>query len=121
MAEDVSAEDFLRQMNKAMPPEMQLKTARVIDDRHPAPMASLKAGMYEIQIRDKKQASELISAIGPMMSRKEIWVSRKTKSGIREVDMKPLIYSLHGEENTLFTTLMISSLWVVGRHSTIVA
>ena len=108
MAEDVSAEDFLRQMNKAMPPEMQLKTARVIDDRHPALMASLKAGMYEIQIRDKKQASELISAIGPMMSRKEIWVSRKTKSGIREVDMKPLIYSLHGEESTLFTTLMLT-------------
>ena len=108
MAEEVSAEVFLNRMNLAMPPEMQLSEARAVDDRHPALMASLRAGMYEMILRDKDQARALISSIEPMMRREEIRVPRKTKSGIREVDMKPLIFSLRGEESTLFATLMLT-------------
>jgi len=108
MAEDVSEEDFLRRMNAAMPPEMQLKEARKVDDRHPALMASLRAGMYEIVFRDADQADRLIPQIDPMMMQKEILVSRKSKSGIREVDMKPLILALRGSGDRLYATLTLT-------------
>ena len=108
MAGPVGEEEFLSRMNAAMPPEMRLSMARSVDDRHPAMMASLRAGMYEIRIRSADQAAALISAIPRMMEQPEIRVPRKTKSGVREVDMKPLIFALRGEGQSLFATLMLS-------------
>ena len=108
MAEEVSEAEFLQKMNEAMPPEMQLSEARAVDDRHPALMASLRAGEYEIRIRDGAQAQRLVQAVGPMMAQDRIMVSRKTKSGVQEVDMKPLICSLRGEETTLRATLVLT-------------
>ncbi len=108
MAEPVSEEVFLRKMNAAMPQDMQLSSARAVDDRHPALMASLKAGIYEMVIRDPRQADRLLPAIGPMMAQETIPVARKTKSGIKEVDMKPLIYALRGEGQKLYATLMLT-------------
>ena len=108
MAADVSEEEFLRRMNGAMPPEMRLSMARKVDDRHPAMTASLRAAMYEIVIRDPELAEKLIPAIGPMLALPESRVPRKTKSGISEVDMKPLIYALRGEGQRIFATLMLT-------------
>ena len=108
MEEPVSEEVFLRKMNAAMPQDMQLSSARAVDDRHPALMASLKAGIYEMVIRDPRQADRLFPAIGPMMAQETIPVARKTKSGIKEVDMKPLIYALRGEGQKLYATLMLT-------------
>ena len=108
MAEEVSEAEFLQKMNEAMPPEMQLSEARAVDDRHPALMASLRAGEYEIRIRDGAQAQRLVQAVGPMMAQDRIMVSRKTKSGVQEVDMKPLICSLRGEKSTLRATLVLT-------------
>ena len=108
MAEDVTEEEFLQRMNAAMPPEMQLKKARKVDDRHPAMMASLRAGEYEIVFRDAEQAARLIPQIDPMMAQEKTTVSRKSKSGIKEVDMKPLILALRGEGNRLYATLTLT-------------
>ena len=48
--EDVSGEEFLLAMNKALPPEMQLQEARPVDDRHPALMASMQAAAYRLEL-----------------------------------------------------------------------
>ena len=108
MAEDVSEDEFLTRMNTAMPPEMRLLSARRVEDSHPALMASLRAGKYEILIRNPEQAELLIAAVGPMMAQQEIQVPRKTKSGIKTVDMKPLIYTLRGEGQKLYATVMLT-------------
>ena len=108
MAEDVSEAEFLERMNAAMPPELALSAARAVDDRHPAMSASLRAGEYEIIPRDPAQAERLIPVIPRMMERGEIRVSRKTKSGISEVDMKPLIYGIGGEGRTVKATLALT-------------
>ncbi|MBQ9211997.1 MAG: DUF2344 domain-containing protein [Clostridia bacterium] len=108
MAEQVTEQEFLSRMNAAMPPEMQLSSARGVEDKHPALMASLKAGMYEIILREEVQAEQLIPAIDKMMAQEEIQVPRKTKSGIKDVNMKPLIYALRGEGQKIFATLMLT-------------
>ena len=58
--------------------------------------------------QDPRQADRLIPAIDSMMAREEIPVSRKSKSGIREVDMKPLIHALRGEGQTLYAVLTLT-------------
>ena len=108
MAEAVEASTFLKKMNEAMPPEMQLSEARIIDDRHPALMASLKAADYQIQILTEEFAEILIHAIPQMLAQEEIVTVRKTKSGMKDTDIKPLILGLKSDGDTLYTRLVLT-------------
>ena len=108
MASEVSEEEFLTRMNRAMPPELHLLEARAVDDRHPALMGTLRAACYDLTIRDAGQAEKLIGAIPAMMGRKSIPAMRKTKTALKETDIKPLIYALRGENGHLFATLALT-------------
>ena len=108
MAEEVSPEEFLEKMNRAMPPEMQLSEARALDQKHPALMASLRAAAYDLMIRDAEIGARLAEVIPAMMAKDTIPAMRKTKTKLTEVDIKPLILSLRGEGNHLFTTLVLN-------------
>ncbi len=108
MAEPVNEALFLQRMNRAMPPDMQLTEARAVDDRHPALMASLKAASYDLVIRDPEQAQKLTEALDRLMRKEQILAVRKTKSGLKEVDIKPLIYALRAKENHLYCTLALT-------------
>lgn len=108
MAEDVSEQVFLERMNKAMPPEMQLSEARAVDQKHPALMACLRAAGYELLIRDSEQARRLISAIPSMMARESVIAMRKTKTAVRECDIKPLIFELTGDGKVIYATLTLN-------------
>ena len=108
MAEEVSAEEFLDRMNKAMPPEMQLSEARQLDQKHPALMASLRAAEYDLTIRDPGEAEKLVSAIPAMMERETVTAMRKTKTALKETDIKPLIYALKGDGQHIYATLVLT-------------
>ena len=108
MAEEVSEKEFLERMNRAMPPEMQLSEARAVDQKHPALMASLRAAKYDLMIRDADQARKLVEAIPRMMEREYIPAMRKTKTALKECDIKPLIYSIRGGGQHLYATLVLT-------------
>ena len=108
MAEEISDELFLQRMNDAMPPGLRLSSARAVEDRHPALTALLKAAEYEIVLRDPAQAEKIIASADTMMAQPAIFVMRKTKSGQKEVDMKPLIIALSGSESMLRATLTLT-------------
>ncbi len=108
MAEEVSAEEFLCKMNRAMPPEMQLSEARAVDQKHPALMASLKAAEYDLLVRDPEQARKLADAIPEMMEKETVTAMRKTKTALRECDIKPLIYEPRSEGQHIFATLVLT-------------
>ncbi len=108
MASEVSETEFLERMNRAMPPELHLLEARAIDDKHPALMGTLRAACYDLAIRDAEQADRIIRAIPAMMDRETIPAMRKTKTALKETDIKPLIYALRGENGHLYTTLALT-------------
>lgn len=108
MAEEVTEKEFLERMNRAMPPEMQLSEARAVDQKHPALMASLRAANYDLLIRDQEQAAKIIEAIPRMMARDSIPAMRKTKTALKECDIKPLLYSLRGGGQHLYATLVLT-------------
>ena len=108
MAEEVTAEEFLERMNKAMPPEMRLSEARALDQKHPALMASLRAAKYDLLIRDAEQAEKLAAAIPAMMARETVTAMRKTKTALKECDIKPLIYDLKAEGQHILATLTLT-------------
>ena len=108
MAEEVSEKEFLEKMNRAMPPEMRLSEARAVDQKHPALMASLRAARYDLLIRDEAQAERMIAAIPAMMARETVPAMRKTKTALKECDIKPLIYELKGEGQHILATLTLT-------------
>ena len=108
MAEEVSAEEFLEKMNRAMPPEMQLSEARIIDQKHPALMAMLRAAEYDLMIRDPETAKKLIAAIPSMMEKESVTAMRKTKTALKECDIKPLIYELKGEGGHILAVMTLT-------------
>ena len=108
MAEEVSEKEFLEKMNRAMPPEMRLSEARAVDQKHPALMASLRAARYDLLIRDESQAERMIAAIPAMMARETVPAMRKTKTALKECDIKPLIYELKGEGQHILATLTLT-------------
>ncbi len=108
MAEEVSAEEFLEKMNRAMPPEMQLSEARIIDQKHPALMAMLRAAEYDLMIRDPETAEKLIAAIPSMMEKESVTAMRKTKTALKECDIKPLIYELKGEGGHILSVMTLT-------------
>ena len=108
MAEPVEEQVFLDRMNKAMPPELRLLEARAVDDRYPALMASLTAASYDLLIRDPSLAERLIAAVPGLLERTEIPAMRKTKTGLRPCDIRPLIRSLEGQGQHLLATLTLT-------------
>ena len=108
MAEEVTPEEFLEKMNRAMPPEMRLSEARALDQKHPALMASLRAAKYDLLIRDAEQAEKLAAAIPAMMARETVTAMRKTKTALKECDIKPLIYELKAEGQHILATLTLT-------------
>ena len=108
MADEVSASEFLEKMNRAMPQEMQLSEAREIDQKHPALMAMLRAAKYDLLIREPEKAEKLIASIPSMMAKESIIAMRKTKTALKECDIKPLIYELKGENQHILAVLTLT-------------
>lgn len=108
MASGVSEAEFLERMNRAMPPELQLSAARAVDDRHPSLMGMLCAASYEIVLRDPDCAEKLIPAIPAMMAKESVTATRKTKTAVKECDIRPLIYALEGSGQSIFATLALT-------------
>ena len=70
-------------------------------------MGMVQAADYDLMIRDAEIGARLAEAIPAMMAKDTIPAMRKTKTKLTEVDIKPLILSLRGEGNHLFTTLVL--------------
>lgn len=105
---DVTPEAFLDAMNGALPPEMPLIEARPLDDRHPALMAMVRAADYTIRLMDADRAARCVAAIPGFLAEKEIITPRKTKSGVKDCDIRPLILRLDGEGDCLRAVLTLT-------------
>ena len=108
LAEEVTAEEFIAKMNEAMPPELQVKEARAVDNRHPALMAQLCAADYDLFIYDEAAARRLIGAIPGMLEKEQIDAIRKTKTGLKPCDIRPLIIRLSGEGQHIRATMTLT-------------
>ena len=105
---DVTPEEFIAAMNGAMPPDMQLSYAKPLDDRHMALMAQVQAADYTITILDAAAAKKMIAALPAFLSQESIITMRKTKSGMKETDIRPLLLTLNGEGNVLHTFMTLT-------------
>lgn len=108
MAREVSPDDFLQQMNRALPPDLQLSFARALDDKHPAMMALVQAADYTLEIEDANAAAKMIAAIPDFLQQTSILAMRRTKSGMKETDIRPLLVSLTGDGTAIHAVMVLT-------------
>ena len=104
----VEADAFMAAMNAALPPDMQLSFAKPMEDRHPALMAMVRAADYELTIQDGEAARTLSRALSGFLDQESITAMRKSKSGMKECDIRPLIHDLRMEGNILTDRLTLT-------------
>ncbi len=94
MEADCPADEFAIRLAPAMPASLPLLSARAVDDRHPKLMAALRTAGYEVTLPHTDDARALTENIAPLLARPDIWAVRKTKSGEKPCDIRPMLHEL---------------------------
>lgn len=105
---EVSPEAFLSAMNAAMPPDMQLSCAKVLDDRRMALMAQVSAADYTLTLDDMSAAKIIENQLNDFLAQESIMAMRKTKSGMKETDIRPLIHTLTMDGNKIHAVMTLT-------------
>jgi len=99
LEKNVQPEEFLQKLSAALPQDLPCLSAHPVDDRHPAPMAQLAAALYEAEMDEMPEAFE--KTVKEFLAQSEIPAIRKTKSGMKPCDIRPMIYGLNVQGNKL--------------------
>ena len=105
LARDMTADEFMQKLSSALPPDLPCLECRPADDRHPAPMALLTAAMYDAQLETVPDGLE--EKISAFLAQAEIPAIRKTKTGLKPCDIRPMIYDLSLRGSVLRFTLAL--------------
>lgn len=104
LEEGVAEEVFKEQLKKALPPDLKLLEAIAVTDQHPAFMSLLAAASYRAFFPGE-EALPMLEAIEPLLARQKIPAMRKSKSGLKPCDIRPMIYQLSGDKSDEGVTL----------------
>lgn len=94
-------------MRAALPEDLPVLEVKLVDDKHPAPMAMVAASDYEITLIGET-AQATLEAAEVFWAREQVMAMRKTKSGEREVDVRPLAIALERTETGLNARLKLT-------------
>lgn len=96
-----STKDAITALNAVMVEGMEVKSYRALDDKATNCMAAIAAADYLVHFKTSFD-SITDDVISGFMSLENINILKKTKKSEREVDIKPLIYSLAIKDEGLF-------------------
>ncbi len=103
--EEISAEEIFAALSPAMPAAMRLKAARVIPDVHPSLTSLLASADYKVELEPAEGAEKVLGCIPDFLRQESIMIVRKSKSGEKTEDIKPLINSLRAENGLILASV----------------
>lgn len=105
LRERIEEETFLSRINSVLPDGLKALRVRSLPDDHPAAMAGLFAAQYLIQ--PQGDWAPLPSRVPDFLRQDSIPYLRRTKSGEKMDDLRPMLYNLIPRENGLMATLAL--------------
>ena len=91
----------------ALPEDLPVIEVRLVDDKHPAPMALVKMSDYRITL-EGENADGVIAQVPAFLERECVMAVKKTKSGEKEINIRPLAVELRQTDDGLFARLMLT-------------
>lgn len=105
-----SCEDVKERLNAVSVPGIEVVSVKVLPEDAGNAMASVTAAAYRVRFRDgRAPAADLSRALPIFLAREQIPYQKETKKGGRELDLRPGIYELTWDGQTLYLLLDASS------------
>ena len=91
----------------ALPEDLPVLEVKLIDDKHPAPMAQVKMSDYSITL-EGEDAGKVLDQIPAFLEKEHVMAVKKSKSGEKEIDIRPMAVQLKRTDVGLFARLMLT-------------
>ena len=91
----------------ALPEDLPVLEVRLIDDRHPAPMAQVRMSDYAIAL-EGENVRRMLDQVPAFLEREHVMAMKKSKSGEKEIDIRPMAVELKKTDTGLFARLMLT-------------
>lgn len=105
-----SCEDIKDRLNRASVPGIEVLSVKILPEEAGNAMASVAAASYTVSFRPGREPKlDIASALPAFLEKEQILITKETKKGTREVDLKPGIFELRWQENSFFMLVDASS------------
>jgi len=105
-----SCQDVQERLNAASVPGLEIVSVNTLPDSAGNAMASVAAASYTVRFREgRAPACDIAKQLQSFLAQGTIIVTKETKKGQRELDLKPGIYLLTWSDNTFHMLLDASS------------
>lgn len=94
-------------MRAALPEDLPVLEVRLVEDRHPAPMAMVKMADYRVTL-EGETADAVIAQIPQFLDQTCVMGIKKTKSGEREINVRPLAIAIEPQTDGFSARLMLT-------------
>ena len=101
--EDIKKEDVLNKLNDALPPSVRILEINEITEQTPNIMKNMAAAKY--RIKADFEEGEIEKIVARAHEKDELVVEKKSKSGTKMVDIRPMIFFAKKEEDALILTI----------------
>ena len=106
----ISSQEFMDRVNAASVPGIQVTDVRLLPDTAGNAMASVAAADYTVRFREGRAFSNgWQQRFEPFMEQEQICITKATKRGTAEIDLKPAIYDYKIVEDSIYLLVNASS------------
>lgn len=105
-----SCRDIMERLNQASVPGIEVISVKVLPEGAGNAMASVAAASYTVRFREEREpVADMAAALPGFLVKKHILITKETKKGNREVDLRPGIYQLEWSEGSFYMLVDASS------------
>ncbi len=106
----ISSQEFIDKVNAVSIPEIQILDVRLLPDKAQNAMASVAAAKYTIRFREGRSfEGNWQEAFHSFMEQEQILITKATKRGTAQIDLKPAIYEYEVMQDALCLLVNASS------------
>ena len=91
----------------ALPEDLPVLEVRLMDDRHPAPMALVRMSDYRIEFPEGDGAA-VLDQIPAFLASEHVTAMKKSKSGEKEIDVRPMALKVAEADGGIECRLMLT-------------
>ncbi len=91
----------------ALPEDMPVLEVRMVEDRHPAPMALVRMSDYRVAL-EGPGAAAVIEQVPAFLAQAHVMTTKKTKSGEKEIDARPMVVSVDPGQDGFTARMMLT-------------
>ncbi len=105
-----SSQQVTDALNKVMVEGLEIKAVKLLPDNAANAMSSVASARYTVAFRDGYEPNfDLFGQINDYLAQKQILVTKETKKGVREIDLKPHIFEFSYDPGTKQVSMLVDA------------